>query len=94
MILNDSLLCSRGRPYYKQNLGWTAWVHSLSLSDHQNPYLQEESEQYNDQFEDLVEYYPYDGVNADDSLDAYVYDASEMAFGEEWLPTDHILIQF
>jgi hypothetical protein len=56
--------------------------------DHQNPYFEDELEAYNDQFENMEEYDPYDGVHDDSCLGAFM--ADEMAFEEDYIATDHL----
>ena len=55
--------------------------------DGQNPFFEDELEAYNDQFDNMEEYDPYDGVHDDSCLGAYM--ADEMAFEEDWMATDH-----
>jgi hypothetical protein len=54
--------------------------------DHQNPYIEEELEAYNDQFDNMEEYDPYDGVQDDSCLGRFM--ADEMAYEEDWIATD------
>jgi hypothetical protein len=54
--------------------------------DHQNPYFEDELEAYNDQFDNMEEYDPYDGVHDDSCLGRFM--ADEMAIEEDWIATD------
>ena len=56
--------------------------------DNQNPFFDDELEAFNDRYDNMEDYDPYDGVNDDSCLGAFMND--EVAFEEDWIPTDHL----